>query len=1181
VSSTRADPVSRPRREGGRRRVLRGPRWCAIVFLTLILVPASALVGSAKASPVVSTVGPSLASGAGSVNLSYGSPFPLSSDFWGATISARANLLPSEADLISSTPARVLVWPGGGAGDGYDPLNNTLHSALGGKSTPPLSEPQFIGLCEAVQCTAIFQVPGEINSSSTAAAIVVYTESILHFRPSYWEIGNEPTLWKNWGRPWLQWNATRPDPAPGPLVYAHLVQRYVNAIRAVDPTAQIIGLPGIGKGGPQYAQWVKDTVSVNGPNISAVAVHEYPANTANSTITDLTQFYATLHGVNSIPVRTAQIRTWIHETCSSCNIAVFLTEIGSTLDHRTYAGYGAGFPGMLDMAAQMTQGMTWNVSNIDLYAAVFGTVNSWFSLQGAERPTYGVYSSVLSRLGSVVYPVSISSPTTGVNLTTYAVGTLAPNSGNRADLLVVNTNLSTNDTFTPRLPAGPAASPTEAWTWVNNTTSAPTVSFYPGGVPSTYTLPAQSLVLFESYPQPTAPVRFDETGVPSGQRWFVDVNGTVSSSAGSNLTLFLPTGVYPTSAPTLLVTDRQRYEPFPPTSVLVTTTPTDYLVPFAHQWNISVVSDTLGGGQVVPAPGWANDSVPLSLTALPAPGFLFDHWFGWGPGSYNGSVNPTVVTPTGPLTERAIFVGGFPVVFHEVGLPNGTAWSVTVRGIVHNSTNATVLFQAANGSYGFDVGNVSGYRAQPPAGSVNVTGAPVQVPITFQRLTPPGKRYNVSFAETGLPLGTTWLVSVQNTTMFSTTENITFQEANGTRGYDVGTVPGYRAHPPAGAVNVSGGPVLVPIVFQKLTPPGQRYNVTFVESGLPSGLNWSVTVRNVTLATTATQLTFHEANGTSGFDVGNVSGYRAHPPAGSVNISGAPAQVSIAFQQLTPPGARYSVTFVEGGLPAGSAWSIIVRNQSITSAATSLSFQEANGSYGYRIGLVPGYRVVGTNTGFVVHGAPTSVTVSFERTLYLVIWNETGLWKGLTWNVVVDGARYNSTSSWVTAKLANGSYVSTIRGSEDWSARQGQVNFSVAGADVVVNVNFIRSEYPVIFYEDGLPSNLSWSVRFSDENLSPSIEASALEAGTVAPNGTYTFDVVAPQGYYPAPSHGVFTVHAGPAALTISFFPSHPEPIPSIWSLGPKAIVVATVIGVAAWGGFALLGRIANRTSRR
>lgn len=1269
------------------------PVLFALAVVALLSIPS---LGSSNAAPGSASSGNdlvALASPSGPVTSTFGLNFSaihLSSVFWGTTVTPRAHLLPLEGSIINATPTQAIVWPGGYAGDDYNPITNTIYSVnrtthIVRSQAPSTSEAEFAVWCRSINCSTILQVPGEIDNASLAAQIVNYTEKTLGLYPKYWEIGNEPERWSHWGLPWNQWGQT--GFTINPVQYAWEVRNYTLALKQADPSIKIIGIPATGRpNGPwPLTDWVNATVTVNARNISGVAFHDYPAGATGRRLhPSLASFYGVLNGPPGLTQRVDSVRNstaaTLQKVCPNCTpIPVFVTEVGSALAHWAFAPYSIGFPGALDMAAQMTQAMSLNVTNQDLFAAVSNTSNSWFNLTGSPRPDYIAYSQILNHLGPEAFQVSL----TGFNHTLFAIATTAAGDHNRQDLLVVNVNVTSNVTFAPAFAGAGNASPTEIWqwngtvhntvanssTWVTPQTSTPVPQPVSNGLPGTFTIPAQSLVLFESYPANATPVRFVASGLPNGARWFVDVAGKQGASTNLSQTFFLPPGTYSVSAPAIPLPlavfepgSRERLEPFVGPTVSVGQTPVVVPVPFAYQWRLNISAEPTQGGTIIPAPAWANATQPLALTAVPYDGYHFSHWFGWWPGSYNGTANPALVTPNGPLTERAIFVGEYPVAFNEIGLPNATTWSVTLRTTVHSSSNSTITFDAANGTYGFDVTNVSGYRTHPPAGSVNVTGAPVQVPITFQKLTPPGTRYNVTFAETGLPAGTNWSVAIQNNSSFSTTGNITFREINGTHGYDVGPVLGYRAHPPAGAVNVTGGPARVSIVFQKLTPPGTRYNVTFVESGLPAGTNWSVMMRNVTITTTTSNLTFREANGTSGFDVENVSGFRAHPSAGSVNVIGAPVQVAIAFQKLTPPGARfavsfaetglptgtnwsvavrnvstfsstatitfqetngtsgfevgnvsgyrahppagsvnvtgaavqvpivfqrvtppgqlYPVTFVEVGLPVGTGWSIIVRNESVASFTPFLTFVETNGSFGYRVGIVGGYRMAAPNLGFVVRGGPTTVAVPFGPNVYAVVWNETGLWKGVPWDVSVNGVQYNSTGSWVTAKLPNGSYPCRAEDSRDWVAHPGKQLVTVSGADRFVSLNFTRAKFAVTFFERGLPANVSWSVRFSDQNLSPSIEASAIGAATQAPNGSYTYDVVAPSGYYPDPSHGVFTVYAGPSSITIDFVPNHLPPIPSVWVLGPKAVYVAAVLALATWGGYALLARILRSSGR-
>jgi DNA-binding beta-propeller fold protein YncE len=64
--------------------------------------------------------------------------------------------------------------------------------------------------------------------------------------------------------------------------------------------------------------------------------------------------------------------------------------------------------------------------------------------------------------------------------------------------------------------------------------------------------------------------------------------------------------------------------------------------------------------------------------------------------------------------------------------------------------------------------------------------------------------YDVTFTETGLPLGTYWSVTLNGRTLNSSTSAITFPEPNGTFAYSIGSVIGYAATPSSGYVAVRG-----------------------------------------------------------------------------------------------------------------------------------------------------------------------------------------------------------------------------------------------------------------------------------------------------------------------------------------------------------------------------------------
>jgi hypothetical protein len=78
-----------------------------------------------------------------------------------------------------------------------------------------------------------------------------------------------------------------------------------------------------------------------------------------------------------------------------------------------------------------------------------------------------------------------------------------------------------------------------------------------------------------------------------------------------------------------------------------------------------------------------------------------------------------------------------------------------------------------------------------------------------------------------------------------------------------------------------------------------QYLVTFTESGLPSGTNWSITMSDETQNSTNVSIVFTEPDGQYAFMVGSVVGYTVGPE-GNLTIAGAPLTVSILFTKNVP-----------------------------------------------------------------------------------------------------------------------------------------------------------------------------------------------------------------------------------------------------------------------------------------
>ncbi len=81
--------------------------------------------------------------------------------------------------------------------------------------------------------------------------------------------------------------------------------------------------------------------------------------------------------------------------------------------------------------------------------------------------------------------------------------------------------------------------------------------------------------------------------------------------------------------------------------------------------------------------------------------------------------------------------------------------------------------------------------------------------------------------------------------------------------------------------------------YAPLSPP--LYRVTFVESGLPGGTLWSVTLNGVTLSSNGRAITFEDPDGTYAFSAPAVHHRAAVPSHGSVTVSGRNVGESVNF----------------------------------------------------------------------------------------------------------------------------------------------------------------------------------------------------------------------------------------------------------------------------------------------
>lgn len=166
-------------------------------------------------------------------------------------------------------------------------------------------------------------------------------------------------------------------------------------------------------------------------------------------------------------------------------------------------------------------------------------------------------------------------------------------------------------------------------------------------------------------------------------------------------------------------------------------------------------------------------------------------------------------------------------------------------------------------------------------------------------VVPEKASFPVVFRESGLGAGTNWSIMLGAVTEFSSTTEIDFSEPNGTYSFTARTLPGWTSPHVAGSISIDGSGLSVLLQWTRI-----YYNVTFSESGLPSGTQWSVTVNGTSLTPASQSIVTEEPNGTYQFLVDPLLGYTVTPRTGSISVRGGPELEYVTFKIVDSPTVR-------------------------------------------------------------------------------------------------------------------------------------------------------------------------------------------------------------------------------------------------------------------------------------
>ena len=221
--------------------------------------------------------------------------------------------------------------------------------------------------------------------------------------------------------------------------------------------------------------------------------------------------------------------------------------------------------------------------------------------------------------------------------------------------------------------------------------------------------PVSELASFAPLPSNRFDLNFTEAGLPTGQAWQVEVNGTAYGASGANLVIhnLLPSPAhYSYAIPYVYGADPSnptRYVASPESGTVVAGTNFENPITFETQHYLTLDSGPGGNasatvGMVAGFSTWFPSGGTIQLQASPDAGFSFYGWNGTGPGSYTGAALDPTIYPNGSVTEFATFAPIVPpvqaVYAVEFGLAEpllpGTEWSVTINGSTFTSTGLTL-----------------------------------------------------------------------------------------------------------------------------------------------------------------------------------------------------------------------------------------------------------------------------------------------------------------------------------------------------------------------------------------------------------------------------------------------------------------------------------------------------------
>lgn len=689
-------------------------------------------------------------------------------------------------------------------------------------------------------------------------------------------------------------------------------------------------------------------------------------------------------------------------------------------------------------------------------------------------------------------------------------------------------------------------------------------------------------------------VFFNETGLPTGTQWSVNVSGALHTSTNSSIAIFLPTGSYSYVAANPL----EFYSPDPSGNFNVSSGNTNILIGYHGRLSatgyvnlyskklVNSTSDLSTNQAVFPVYGiwdnFSNDLVALGyfnsmvylvdqsnlsvISGFPGPsspiavdynpldgnlyilnsttvfmynssGFLLDSQYlgsylisvAYDPangelmvGNLSGGLfflNAGSLSVVGSIDYITVF-GSQSFAYNQAmnmmevvndSSPNGNI-------VYFNGNHEPVLKISTAGrivSIAYDPATNSTYYVGLAGGLSNVyvlntTGSHI--------IAGTGESYGIAYSQ---PLNSVIVTNTQNGTveLINASTNLLTYVISG-NGIPILPITGYNTtdffivNPTEDALDV-------------ITENNFAVNVNFHVQGIPSGAEWNVSIGNVRLNSTGTNITFIETPGDYSYTVSQPHGF-VGPTSGDFSLGEQALNITLAFQK------GYSLTFNESGLPANTAWGIDL-NGTISEANSGLpiSLTVANGTYHFNVTGQTGYDASPASGYVIVSGTQRTVDINFSPVSYEIDFVSLGLPAGTTWKLFVNGVMQETNRTSVEYPATPGTYNYSIPSVQGFYPQISSSTVYVTDQNITVQVNWLPYLYRVNFNETGLPLGTEWTV--SVDGYAP-VSSSGNNLTEYIQNGSYSYAFISSNSSWIGGS-GSFNISGSGVMINVAYAP--------------------------------------------